>query len=172
MKTGIRIVILAVVFVAVVTLATNVVKALQASKRVKPRILSFKPNFKISSLFDLSNLRTMPVTVRVGLDNFSSETFKLNQVYFELYDREGVTLLANQTLPLSSSIDLKPNATTEIDFQLEVNSGEGLRYFKDGVSLKDILSFTTGGQLGKKLLMKGFVVAEGLKADLNEIVEI
>ncbi|MGB0525282.1 MAG: hypothetical protein ACPGJS_20075 [Flammeovirgaceae bacterium] len=171
LKKVLKIGVSAIIFIVVVTVLSKLWKGAQASKRLKAEILSIKPELEFNKITDLISLRSFPIVTRIGINNFSNETFTLNQIYVEAYTPEG-EFLANQTMPIPSNVELGPNTTTAIDIKLELNSRNSINFIKEGKRLSDFLRLVAGGELGKQVRIKGFIVAEGLKAPIDELVNV
>jgi Sec-independent protein translocase protein TatA len=167
----IGIVVLAVVYwKKIKSLGELAVKAIHA-KRLKFSLDSFEFTNGIS----LTNLASgVPTKVFQKIANFSPSTFTISQINIDVFDQQG-NLLAEQSNPLAEgqAIEIAPQKSTILTLSY-VLSAQKLKQLakKSGGVLRIIKRFLSRGDYGMTIVLKGFVVAEGIKIDINETMAI
>ena len=116
--------------------------------------------------------------VDVKLQNYSSSAFNIEQLKIDIYTDNDVKL-ASQKEPLSEVYTVEPNAnnTLTIDMQASLHGIADI-LTKSGLidntaeAVTRLVDWVTTGNLGLEVKAKGFVVAEGVKININQDVTI
>lgn len=138
-------------------------KKFRHSNRLKVRVRKFK-------LMNLSSEIDSNIVLEIG--NFSKSTFKINQVSFEVFTQSG-EILARQKAPLQNPITLQPNQNNIIPIAFTINRYVALSELKKiGGTSSVIANFLTDGKHNLKLNLKGFVVAENIKININQTLNV
>jgi hypothetical protein len=144
------------------------VRKFRHSKRLKVGFSGVKfPKLKLRSL-----VSDVPVSIGLIIGNFSPSVFTISQISIDVFDEEN-NLIAKPQSPLSESIQLDPNQ----------NNTFPLSYFISAQKIKQIITkaggittvgtnYLTSGSYGILLKLKGFVVAEGLKIEIDEMITV
>lgn len=165
-------------YIIVALVAIVVVAGLYFFKKYKAATTSLK--FAISG-FKLSDykLKDIPKILVSGIDgtllalvqNFSNQTFNVTQVDVSIYTADNV-LVASPKSPMSSAIEIKPNFNNTIPFEYSISSA-GLQALFKGSNVMALLSqYLSNRTFGKKVYLKGFIISDGIKIDINEVVDI
>jgi len=138
-------------------------KKLRHSKRLRLRVKKFKL-LRFSKEID-SN-------IQIEIGNFSASTFRIDQVSLELFTPSG-EILARQKAPLFKSIVLKPNQNNVLPIDFAISTSVAVKELNriGGVS-SVIANFLTDNKHGLKLSLRGFVVAENVKIDINQTINV
>ena len=148
------------------------------AKRLFVDVSSVKP-VAISSMTDL--LGGFKLNVGVLLKNFSPTGYNVEQMKINLYTTtENGTTLASQPAPLQEAkyVEANKNTTLDMEFDANINGFADLliNQVKEVNSwdeaLSRLMNWVTTGKLGVTVRAKGFVVAEGVKIDIDQKVDI
>lgn len=138
-------------------------KKFRHAQRIKISVAKFK-------LLNLSS--EIESNIRLQIGNFSESTFNIQQTKFEVFTPSG-HLLAYQKAPLKNPLKLKPNQNNIIPIDFKINTGVALSELKRIGGISTVLAnMITGGKNGLKLRLEGFVLAENIKKDINEIIHV
>ncbi|MBR6279395.1 MAG: hypothetical protein IKR41_11675 [Bacteroidales bacterium] len=142
----------------------------------KLRFMNVKFDFKLENA--LSSLASLTVPARISIDihNMSGSTYELNNAYLNIFDKEGV-LVATPTSIMKKAVVIPAGgtATVSLDYELQAN---GIARLCKNLNIKGgaaavLRKYLTDGQLGVKLLISGYVNAEGFtKIDIPVNTEI
>ena len=165
--------IIAIVVVILVAISGAYYQLYQRAQRLGFGVDSIKPNFKTSDLISIiAGGGSIPTTVTALVKNFSPATFTIKQLQLDIYSEDGKQSFGSQTLPLSAKKTVDPNSNTPIELKYSINPIAFLDSEGKKLGLSDLAKWFTGQKIGVKLLLKGFVVAEGFKVDINEVITI
>ena len=172
--------ILALIGAATVYFLWKAKKTMQTADMLDFDIADFKLNFSIRELPGILIAWSVPAKVTIKANNYSKRDFTLSQMKADIYTPDG-SLLAYQDKPFSEDIIIKPNDTTliDIDYTLDLSGIVNMTAKRkernpDAKLLKEVLiSYITKGEIGEKVVIKGFVIPKelGIKVPLNEEVE-
>jgi hypothetical protein len=158
-----------------IVVAVEVRKAMQAD-RLKVSFAGIKITGSIAQII----AGNLPVTIGIKINNYTNETYTLQQLSVQLYKAaenasEQDLLIADQSEPLAETFIVHPakdNDKNVLLLPFTVSTGAFIKAMGKGTTLKDITNWYTGGQLGKKIKVAGYMVAEGIKLSLDNILEI
>lgn len=135
---------------------------------------SMTPN--IASVADVSKIfltgANIPVTLKPAINNFSSSTFKIQQLKLDIYSEDGKNLLGSQNLPLNQTAMVKPNSKTVLSLNYSFNPVAFFNSAGRKLGISEIVNWYTGKTIGIKFKLVGFVVAEGIKVPLDQTITI
>lgn len=136
--------------------------------RIKVGVEGFSfPKLDLSSL-----LSDLVVNISLGIKNYSSSTFLLEQVSIDVFSIDGI-LVAEQKAPLNSIFKIRANDNNllPIDFYISKSNTHALVKQAGGIGAVS-LNHSLTGKYGIPLTMKGFIKSEGLTIDINETIEV
>lgn len=144
------------------------VRKYRHSKRLK---ISFKgidfPKLKLTSL-----ISDVPTSVGLNIGNFSPSDFELSQISIDVYDEQD-NLIAEPRSPLSKPIKLKPNQNNTFPLAYLISAQKIKQIIRNAGGIATVgTNYLTSGSYGILLKLKGFVVAEGLKIEINETITV
>jgi hypothetical protein len=166
-----RIIVLIIIIVVVIILgkkAATYVTKYRHAKRLKIRVDDFDfPELDLKSLFS-----DIQAAVVLGIGNFSSSTFNVEQINVDVFSSTG-QLIAEQKSPLTKGINILPNKDNQLALTFLISSNSIKQLIKNAGGTLNVgaRKFTTG-KYGFPLRLKGFVVAEGFPIDINETIEV
>lgn len=148
------------------------------AKRLFVGVSSIKPQ---SGQNIASFLGGVKLDVSVLLKNFSPSAFNVEQMKIDIYTTTGNEVkLAGQPAPLDENVTVNPETNTELNLTFDgsihgfvdllKNQVSGINSWSDALSRLE--QWLTTGELGATVKAKGFVVAEGVKIDINQTVNI
>ena len=150
-------------------------KLLDAGKQLKVSIGKVTPQTQLSNFLQVASAlqSSLDVSINVLLNNYSKHTYTLDQIQVSLYSPSG-RLIAEQVKPLNNSVVIPPSATQTLPISFKINSLSALQTAFEGTSFDDLWNFLSKapGGLGKKLIAKGTVRAEGFNVAFNEEVAV
>jgi hypothetical protein len=133
-----------------------------------------KPN--VSSVADVSKIlltgANIPVTLKPVINNYSPSTFKIQQLKLDIYSEDGKNLLGSQNLPLNSTALVQPNSKTVLSLNYSFNPVAFFNSAGRKLGISELVDWYTGKSIGIKLKLSGFVVAEGIKVNLDQVITI
>lgn len=166
-----KIIIAAIVVPIIVIIIWVYAQKAARADQLKPAIL----NFAFGKL-SVASFQSLPLKITLGINNYSATQYNLEQVFAELYTEDGNTLLASQVAPLETITAIKGNTTTKLTtFDFNVSNLNVFNFLFSGNKSAALLAIgkaVLGDKLGKKVMLKGFIRAEGFKVNLAEIIEI
>lgn len=141
---------------------------LRHAQRLKIAVENFTiPKINISSLFT-----NVPINLTLSLKNFSKSAFNLEQINVEVFSLSG-ELIAEQTNPLQESKKLLPNQSNLLPLSFLISPQNFKNLIRETGGITSVgANFLTSGKYGIPLRLKGFVVAEGFKVDINETITV
>ncbi|NQY68527.1 MAG: hypothetical protein HRT72_12510 [Flavobacteriales bacterium] len=137
-------------------------------KKLSIGIDSFKlPKLNLKSLF--GNIKA---SVTIGIKNFSESAYSLEQVKVDVFTLAG-DLLGEQSTLLADSVSIVPNEHTafSLDYSIPSVKLQELLQAQGGVAVV-AMRFLDSGKYGIQLVLKGFIVSEGITIDINENITI
>lgn len=149
-------------------------KMLQAKSGLKIGLDKFRMAKPISSIAEvLTMIKSFNTIITVNFSNFTKNNYTVNQIQLSVYSMSD-QLVAEQTTPLSSPILITPEKVVPTDIAFSVNGTSALQVAFKGTSLNDLFNFLSNNPkgLGKQLKVKGFVVAEGIKVNVDQIINV
>ena len=158
-----------------ILIAVEVRKAIKAN-RLKVSFAGVKITGSITQIMAGS----LPIIAGIKINNYTDETYTLQQLYVELYkptETKGGedTLIAAQTAPLAETFIIQPSKDNDkniLHIPFTISTGAFIKEMGKGTTLQDILNWYSGGKLGKKIKLLGYLVAEGIKLPLDTILEL
>lgn len=163
--------------IAIVTIVAGIFgkkywKKYQAFKKTKIETDSFKITNQLSDVTKVLS-GGFDARYKLKIGNFSNETLKIEQVSIDVFTTKDV-LLANQVEPLKSPVDILPNQNNIITVNYNIKLSGMLDALKDvGITNAwDVLNKVMSGKLGIKLHLVGFVVAEGIKIPIDNLIDV
>lgn len=177
--------ILIIIIVAVIgTGAFWAYKKYSGAKKLDVGVADYKINMPVKSAFDVikavSDLASLTINadVSINLKNYSDQNFKVSQIKADIYTESG-QLLASPVNPLSADFTIRKNDTTLQKFKYNISVNALIDVLKSlpgstpKAKAENLLkNYFTNGKIGIKLIVKGFVTAEGITVDLNETLDI
>lgn len=125
------------------------------------------PTLKLQNLID-----DIETKVEVIIKNFSNSVFDIDQISIDVFSEKG-TLIAEQKEPLYQGIRIRPKGNSIIPLTYLISSQNMRKLVKDsGGAIEVGTRRLTHGEYGIKINLKGFVIAEGIKVDINETVMV
>lgn len=160
-------IIVAGIISAISFIAFYYIRLYYSAKKLSVTVDSFKLMSKLEDILSGFTLR-----FRLNLGNYSNSTFVISQIKIDAFTQADVAL-ASQKSPLAAPISILPNQNNypEFDFDFS-NSGLANLILGGGNLLQMAQNFFVNGKFGMQIKLKGFVVAEGFKVDINQIVNI
>lgn len=123
-------------------------------------------------------LTGIKLRIMVELSNYSDTALQVEQISIDAFTQKG-NKLANQTQPLAAPVSLTPNANTTLFVNYQIDYTNVLALLKDNGILKNIKDALTilknivsKKEIGTNIKLKGFIVAEGVKVNINEETKI
>jgi len=140
------------------------IQKIRHAKRLKFGVESVDfPKLNLSSL--LSSIET---NVELLIKNFSRSTFNIEQIGIEVLSPSG-KVVAEQKQPLSETFKVAPNQNNLLPLSFLISSQNLKLLISESGGIANVgASFITTGKYGISLLLKGFVVADGVTIDINE----
>lgn len=153
--------------ILVVLAAPKLIKLLNA-RNLKLDIGAIQfPALKLQNLID-----DIETKVEVIIKNFSNSVFEIEQISIDVFSEKG-TLIAEQKEPLTQLLRIRPKGNSIIPLSYLISSQSIRKLVKDSGGAFEVgTRRLTQGEYGMKLNLKGFVIAEGIKVDINEIVTV
>ena len=144
------------------------VRKFRHSKRLKVAFSGIKfPKLKLSNL-----ISDVPVSVGLNIGNFSPSVFTISQINIDVLDQEN-NLIAEPQSPISQSIQLDPNQNNTFPLSYLISAQKIKQIIQKAGGIASVgTNYLTSGSYGIPLLLKGFVVAEGLKIEINEAITV
>jgi hypothetical protein len=144
------------------------VRKFRHSKRLKVGFSGINfPKLKLSNL-----ISDVPVSVGLNIGNFSPSVFTISQISIDVLDNEN-NLIAEPQSPLSQSIQLDPNQNNTFPLSYLISTQKIKQIIKKAGGIASVgANYLTSGSYGIPLLLKGFVVAEGLKIEINQSITV
>jgi hypothetical protein len=162
-----------IIVIVMIAISAAYFQLFKRAQRLGFGIDSIKPNFKTSDIISIiAGGGSIPTTVTALIKNFSPATFTIKQMQLDIFSEDGKQSFGSQTLPLSAKKTVDPNSNTPIELKYNINPIAFLDSEGKKLSIQDLAKWFTGQQIGVKLLLKGFVVAEGFKVNINEVITI
>ena len=156
-------VILLMVLVVAGAKGWRIFKKIRHARRLKISLAKFK-------LLKLSTQIDSNIVLQIG--NFSSSTFKINQVSIDLYTTTE-EVLAAQKAPLLSPITITPNKNTLLPIGYKINLPVALNQLKRIGGIATVATnYLTTGKNGLTLVLKGFIEADGVTISINETINV
>ncbi len=110
--------------------------------------------------------------VRLNLANFSPSSFNLEQVSVDVFNKAGEQIGTQQN-PLREPILINSNQNNLVTTDYLISSSAIRNLIRDAGGGGAVASnYLTEGKYGIPILLKGFVVAEGVKVEVNEKLEV
>lgn len=162
MKKTLKI-LLIICIVAILVQGTRLLRKFHHANRLKINVKRFR-------LINISSEISSSIILEVG--NFSKSTFKINQVSIEVFTKSG-EILARPKAPLSKPFKLKPNQNNELPIDFQISTPVVLSELKRMGGITSVLSnFLTSGKYGLELQLRGFIVAQNIKIDINQTINV
>lgn len=149
-------------------------KIIQAKDGLKISLGKFRMEKPISSLAEVFTMfKSFNTIITVDFSNFTKNNYTINQIQLEIYSMSD-QLVASQASPISSPIVVKPQVVSSADVVFAINGTSALQLAFKGTSLNDLFNFLSNNPkgLGKQLKAKGFIVAEGIKVKVDQIINV
>lgn len=143
-------------------------------------ISDVKPDFKITSVFDvikeLADL-IVPVIIGVKISNYSPMSFRINQLSIDCFSQIDNSYIAYNTEPLAQPFDILPNQNNIVYVKYNVKLQLLAKEIKGTATLLDkgfqiLQSYLSSGKFGVSLKIKGFAIADNIKIKVEEIVNM
>lgn len=165
-----------ILFAVIAVFAVKKGKKVYDAQKLKVGLSGLK--LKISNITDIISglLSGFSSEITIRLKNFSNSVFTVNQISVDIYALNDV-LIANQLIPLNQPINIQPNQNTDLVLSYNITP-EGiiniLKQVKDtGKNYKALLEdYLLTKTLGTQIKAKGFIVAEGFKVNIDELISI
>jgi hypothetical protein len=138
------------------------------SKRIKIGVegVSF-PRLKLTNL-----IGEIATSIKLNIGNFSPSKFEIQQISIDVYDQQG-NLIAEPQNPLSEPISIAPSQNNIFPLTYLLSAQKLKQIIRNAGGVANVsANYLTTGNYGIPLLLKGFVVAEGLKVDINEKITV
>lgn len=149
-------------------LATPKLIKLLNAKNLKVDIGAIQfPTLSLQNL--VSDIET---TVEVVIKNFSNSVFNIQQISIDVFSSSG-ELIAEQKEPIQNVVIIEQKENSSFFLDYLISSSKLRRLIKEsGGALLVGSNRLANGEYGIKLNLKGFVIAEGIKVDINEMVTV
>ena len=144
------------------------VKKYRHSKRIKVGVdgVSF-PKLKLTNL-----IGEIATSIKLNIGNFSPSKFEVQQISIDVFDGKG-NLIASPQNPLREPISIEPSQNNIFPLTYLLSSQQLKQIIRQAGGVANVgANYLTTGNYGIPLLLKGFVVAEGLKVDINEKITV
>jgi len=167
LKTILKWLLIAVIIGAIYYYVT---KATNASK-LKVTVDKITFPISLSSVTDLMG-GSLIITVNVNIGNYSTVPYTINQISIDAFTEKG-TPVATQLSPLAVPVTISPNANNVIPIQYKIGYNNIIALLQDsGIlsapSITDLITnFALTQSIGAKINLKGFVVAESIKVNVD-----
>jgi hypothetical protein len=134
------------------------------AQRLKIGVEGFRlPRLNISSL-----ISEIHAKVNIGITNFSSSVFSIEQIKVDVYS-PSVGLIAEQIEPLKQVHRVRANQKTNLPLSFLISPTNFKKLIKASGGVVNVgASYLTDGNYGIPIELRGFVVAEGVSIEINE----
>jgi hypothetical protein len=156
-----------VVFLVLLTiLFIYLVRKGSAASKIEISSISGKLDTRASSIGNIV------VDARIVLSNYSSERIVLNQAKLDVFTVDEENLIGSQSQPLGENLYIEPKANSILNLRFNVNPKNLVDTVSNNTNVTQVINYAFGAKLGKKIKLKGYVIGEGVKVNINEEVEI
>ena len=175
-----KILIIAVVILTF-GLAYKYYKKAKDAGKIKTGELTLKAENKIDTFGELADAFQKGILLKgtIQIRNFSSQDYKINQINIDALSPNTKKKIATQTNIMSSSITVKAKQETLIPINYKLDAVNALNLFKEcevipmDTTIWNIITHPvkifSDIKLSKlKILLKGFIEAEGITLDINK----
>lgn len=146
---------------------------IRSAKKIKILFKEFKfASYKLSlkDLYDVY-MNGLNATCTLNAQNFSSVDFTVSQISIDIFTIDN-TPLASQVAPMSNPIVIKAKSNTLIPIEYNFSRAGIIALGKGGNFWTIMKDYVLKGVFGKKIILKGFVVANSINVPISETVEI
>ena len=125
--------------------------------------------------FPKLNLKHAISEIEIGVEilakNPTKSAYEIDQIHVDVLTESGIVVAEQKTLPIDV-IRIEPNGVTSIPFVYLISAlNLGLLIKENGGISKISMSMFAHGVYGINLRMKGFIVIEGFKIHIDEIIQ-
>jgi hypothetical protein len=121
---------------------------------------------------NLSTITDTLVNVSLGVKNYSSSSYILEQVSMNIYSNDGL-LIAEQKDPLSDEYMIRANDNNILPISFLLNKENTHKMVKQaGGTIAVAINRTTTGSYGIPVRVKGFIKADGITVDIDQSMTI
>ena len=181
MQFRLKKILIIVAVILTLGLAYKYYKKAKDSGKIKTGELTLKPENKIDTFGELAEVFQSGIKLKgnIQIKNFSSQDYKINQISIDAFTPKTKKKLASQTNIMGSSIIVKAKQETSIPISYKLDVANILNLFKDceaipmDTTIWEIIThpikiFSELKLRNLKILLKGFIEAEGITLDINQ----
>jgi hypothetical protein len=146
-------------------------------KKLEYSGISFKFEQYPTSVVDLL-MSDFIAKVILKIQNFSNIDYTIQQSALQIYSKKG-NLIATPNEPIETGFILKANANNEIPARYKFDYTNILTLIEDNglassvsSALNVIKNFFTSKTLGTDLIIKGFIVSDGITININQTISV
>lgn len=162
--------------VIVIVLFLTVGRKVLNLKKLEYSGISFKFEQYPTSVVDLLMSDFIAKAI-LKIQNFSNIDYTIQQSALQIYSKKG-NLIATPNEPIETGFILKANANNEIPVRYKFDYTNLLTLFKDNglasvsSALNVIKNFFISKTLGTDLIIKGFIVSDGITININQTISV
>lgn len=128
---------------------------------------------KLNSVTDVFG--SMPVKINLGLQNFGHSNYNITDSYIEVQTVKGKTIASQKTFINPTKLQKRSISNLGFDFEFDYTGLIALIQ-DNGISLKKaykmVESFVKTKKLGTQIILKGWVMIDGVKLPVNLKLDI
>jgi hypothetical protein len=181
MQFNIKKILLIVVVILTLGLAYKYYKKVKDTGKIKTGELTLKASNKIDTFGELAEIFQKGILLKgnVQIRNFSSNDYQINQVKIDAFTPKTQNKVAEQINILQNQITVKAKQETLIPIKFKLDAVNALTLFKECeviptdttlwyIATHPLEIFKKIELKNLKVLLKGFIEAEGITLDINK----